>query len=104
MLQDEVTSHDLQKTFCEMVSSVRELNRRIDELKYVVKSEYCTVEGKTKIIARIARLMETKLCIIYSIHDIRIRLINTYAAGSVERIHIESMLDLETLYRDLKSI
>ena len=104
MLQTEITSHGLQEIFREMVSSVRELNRRIDELRLVIKSGWCDEKSTPKVLDRIARLMESKLCVIYSIHDIRMQLLSTYSVGSVERNKMEDILDISTLYKDLKSI
>ena len=104
MLQDEVNTKDLRFTFMEMISSVRELNRRIDELKYVVKSGWCNEDCKQKVVDRITQLNETKFRIIHSIYDIRLKVLATYSFSSEERAKMEELFNFSTLYKDLKHI
>jgi ribosome recycling factor len=104
MLQNEVSAKDLRVTFREMLSSVRDLNRRIDELKNIVKAGWCTEDSRKKVLERVAKLTDTKFCIIHSIYDIRLQVLQTFSSESDEKADMEEVLSLDSLYKDLKNI
>jgi hypothetical protein len=104
LLQNEVNSKDLNIFLREILNSIRELNRRIDELKIVIKSGWCDEKGKKKLIDRIVALMDTRFNLIYSVQDMRCKLINSFPPGSIERWEMNRILNVENLYKDLRSL
>jgi len=103
-LQKEVIPRDLQVFLREILCSIRELNRRISELKLVIRSGWCNEESKKKVIDRIMALNNTKYCFIYSIQDMRCKIINSCPLGSPERAEMGKILNAENLYEDLKNL
>lgn len=98
MLQQEELSHrDIFNLIRELLVSIREINRRLQELKWVVKESLCNEEGRRKIVKRIENLNNTKMCFIYSVHDLRDR-----AEIALEKR--DSSLRLKTLYQELKNL
>lgn len=47
----------------EICSSIREIDRRIDELDCIISSNWCTETGRQEIINRVKQLMDTKKCL-----------------------------------------
>ena len=54
----------------ELFASIRDVNCRIDELKTILRLDYCKSE-ESYAINRIESLRNTRLCLIQSIYDIR---------------------------------
>ena len=104
MWPNENTSKQVRDTLREMISSIRELNRRIDELKYVIRSGWCTCDSKRKIVERIAELINSRFSLIYSIYDIRRSVIESCPLNSIEHKRMEEILSIDTLYKELKNI
>jgi len=81
----------------EAFASIREINRRFDELKWVFRLESCNEETKAEIRERFKKLQETKFCLIYSIYDIRMQFCKTFEAHS-------KILGTIKLYEELRDL
>lgn len=85
----------------ELFASLRELNKRIDELQWIIKGDLYREDKKQEIIDRIKRLIETKFCLISSIYDIRIKLIECFSYDVAEYEEIKEAFKIDGLYNRL---
>lgn len=85
----------------ELISSIRDTKTRINELKSLVKGDFCRPERKKEVIGRIERLIETRLQLLYSIYDIRHRFL-AYLSTESERKALEEKFSVGTLYKMIK--
>ena len=83
----------------ECINSIRELNRRKDELRWIMKQEECSEDLKGKIRERYKSLQETKFCLIYSMYDVRSQ--STQVLGQEQ---YEKVLGTIKLYEELKDL
>lgn len=91
---DKTEYLEFQILLTQLFSSIRDLNRRLNELKGVIKSESCSDEGRRLTVKRIERLNETRMCLIYSVFDLR---------KKAEK-EINTQLTIGTLYKELKNL
>lgn len=94
MLRNEKDCLEFPKLLSQLLSSIRDINRRLDELKWIVKDKLCTEEGRKEIVQRIERLSETRMCLIYSLMDVKKQVENT----------LNQELDMTKLYKELKEL
>jgi hypothetical protein len=66
----------------------------LDELKWIVKDGLCKESGRREIVDRIERLKETRMCLIYSLMDVRKQTEST----------LNEKIDLSKLYKELKEL
>lgn len=83
----------------EIFASLREINRRLDELKWVFRLPSCNEETRDQIKERFKRLQETKFCLIYSIYDIRAQYSKFLGPEQYQRI-----LGTIKLYEELRDL
>jgi len=101
----ENNSQDFHQFFRELLSSIKETNRRIDELKWVLRSSICTDEGRNKVIKRIEALVQTRFCLMFSIYDTRLRLVSNLSDEStLSRERAEELFKTNKIYKELKSL
>lgn len=99
MLCEEMTSEQLFFFTKELFSTLREINRRMDELMWVFRLPSCNQETKDEIKARFIRLQETKFCLIYSIYDIRTKFVKILGEDQYQKV-----LGTVKLYEELKEL
>jgi hypothetical protein len=105
MLQEQtVSTKDCCDFLRESFSSIKELNRRIDELRMVINAGWCEGESKKKVLNRISLLMATRCSLIYGIYDMRLKIIDSFPVHSNEKKGMEKILKFETLYKELKNL
>lgn len=102
MLPDEYDPKVVHVTLKELLCSIRELNRRIDELKIVYRQPSCQGEIKNFIKDRIWRLYDTKFCLIHSIYDLRMNVIKAFSHENDEKIR--ELFSLKNLSKELRNI
>ena len=100
MLQEKMNHKECLELVTSMIGSVKEINRRMSELKWTIKNGLCSEQGKKTILEKIIRLNETKHCIIYSIYDVRNSVIDALNDGSQK----SEFLNMNDLYRQLKDL
>jgi hypothetical protein len=103
MLPDDIKPEDIHFTLKEMLSSIRELNRRIDELKIIYRQPSCGGEIKDFIKDRMWKLYSTKFCIIYSIYDLRMNVIKTFSNESNDE-NFKKIFSIENLSKELRNL
>lgn len=124
MLPNDVDTQDVLRTLREMFASVRELNRRIDELQWVLREEIhheypdkppetfkiaaLTDEGRDAIKTRIWRLIQTRFSIMHSIYDMKGRFVKTFSDTSVNsaerKVELEKVFGREDFYQKLRKL
>ncbi len=83
----------------ELINSIRDVSKRIDELTMIVNRDICRQEKKAFVVDRIRRLKETKIQLIYSVYDTRTRFINAVDISNGEKLsEIEKRFPIEKLY------
>ena len=87
----------------ELISSVRDTNRRLEEISFLMDSGAIKKEKEGDIISRYKRLTDTRLCLINSIYDMRQQFIDKIATEDT-RERIEENFSLQSLYRDLTKV
>jgi hypothetical protein len=103
MLQREVESQqEILFVLKELLTSIKEINRRIDEIKIVMKNPKAPLDLIKDLKDRILALRQSQFCFIHSIYDIRVRAISSFAPEEKERI--ENIFSIKDLYRDLKKL
>jgi hypothetical protein len=97
MLYDHLSDLEVYRITNQILSSIRETNRRLDELKWVVKEGLCDGPmGLRAIAKRIERLSETRMKLIYSVSDLRRRINRS--------IGKEEHLGIKDIYKELKDL
>jgi hypothetical protein len=106
MLQDDLKQSETLELARGLFAGIRETNIRLRELKNFLKEDLCKEDRKEEILKRIERLVDTKFCLIYSIYDIRNKLIRELSDSLTgDRFReLERVFDLTTLYKDLKDL
>lgn len=99
MLCDEMNSEQLFAFTRELFASIREINRRLDELRWVYNLPVSTEEVKKEVRERYKRLQETKFCFIYSIYDIR-----TQFTRIIGEDKYQEVLGTIKLYEELRDL
>ena len=85
----------------ELISSVRDIGKRLDELKMVLKEDLCAPEKKHIIIDRIKKLNETKFELIFSVYDIRKQFVDAVGDGTGT---VRESFSAEGLYSSMKQV
>lgn len=83
----------------ELLGSLRDINWRLRELKWAVQKGLVAGEARKKVLAKIERTMQTKMCLIYSIYDIRQSFLK-----EVKSDKLRANFSLATLFQDLRNI
>ena len=99
MLKEEMTSEQLCFFVKEVFASIREINRRLDELKIVCEMESCTEDMKHEVRKRFTAMNDTKLNLIYSIYDIRGQFKDYFGNEKTK-----DLLQTTKLYSELKDL
>jgi hypothetical protein len=86
-----------------LIDSVRDLNRGIVQLKWVVKEKLVTDEARKQILLKLENMMNTRMCLIYSVYDIRQRFIDALSDKNSE-VRVNKKFAIETLFAELKNI
>lgn len=102
MLHENLDSHELYKLLKGMFDSIREINRRIDELSLVIKNDWCTPGGKKEITSRVANLIESRLHLSTSIHTIRNHLVSSF--GEQDQRELSGLFNRGDLYGQLRKL
>jgi len=79
----------------QLLKSIRDVNRRISELKWIIKEKLYNKQEKKTITSKIERLYETRMCLIYSVFDVR---------ETANKTLGKSIGNLESLYKELKDL
>ena len=87
----------------ELLSSIRDTNRRIFEIKNMIQKGYIKEEKISEVKGRYLRLKETRSCLIYSIYDMRQKFIESLS-GEYTKESISQKFKLNGLFRDLSNI
>jgi len=95
MLYEGLDNQGMYNLLMELLSSARDINRRLDELKLVIRGGVCSTEGKRKALERVNKLIKTKIMLAHSIYDVR---------SKVMRTSDEDLLQTENLYKDLREL
>jgi len=94
---------DSNQMMRELMGSVRDLNRRLSELKTLLVSDSIKKEKKAEVIDRYKRLTKTKFELIYSIYDVRQRFIKQVSCD-LNKKNIEEDFALKTLFKNLSTV
>jgi len=105
MTQIDLTSQETLSLVRELMSSLREYSRRMDELKWVIR-EVLKGDSKSTIVRdRLKRMMNTKFCLIFSIHDASASLIKALGRETPDRAkEIEKIFGVKDLHQRLKRL
>jgi len=110
MLQDKLEPQrdlDIKEVMMlakELFFSVRDVNRRLDELLLMRENEFCCGNVDEYVVDRIKKLKETKFKLIFSLQDIRIPLIKALSFLSTNDKHDLSIeTEFELLYSQINS-
>ncbi len=87
----------------ELLASVRDTNRRLEEIRIMVQSDAIKKVRKPAVISRYERLTETRFCLIYSIYDMRQKFIKQ-VSDEHRKDEIEKSFALDKLFKDLATI
>ena len=87
---------ELMHLFHELIASLRGVNNRISELRWVIKKDLYDGKKKKEILDKVKRLAETRMCIIYSIQDLKEH-IKKSSGGNID-------IGLEATYQELKKL
>lgn len=108
MLHYEIDNFETFNTLREMFSSAREINRRIDELQWILdEKDVLTEHGKEEVKAKICRIEETQIKIVSSIYSMKNVFINTILGNKEEkekRKQIEKMFEKENFCSKLRNL
>ena len=99
MLYEEMTSDELNFFMKEIFSSLKDTNKRMNELKFIMKLPACNLETKNEIKERFKRLQQTKFCLIYSIYDVRTRFVKIFGEPQYQKT-----LGTIRLYEELRDL
>lgn len=95
MLQkEEIKTSEYCFLIRELICSIREINRRLNELNIIIQSDFCTNEGKKEVFERCVRLTETKRCLVESLKEV----VNNITSSSINE---ELKKDLNSLFNDI---
>jgi hypothetical protein len=100
--EEDQIENDMHYLLSGLFSSIKETNRRIDEIKYILQNPNCTPELARELRDRTFRLKETKFCLIYSVCDIRLKI--TRIRNEEERERMCNILEINHLYKELKNL
>lgn len=82
----------------ELISSIRDIRIRIDEVKEMISEGYCIPERKNELADRILRMKETKMMLMHSAYDVRKPFIESLGQhmkkSVVDQFSAEKMYDL----------
>lgn len=104
MLYEGLSSQDIFNLVKELLASIRDCNRRLGELKWVLKTGKCNKELEQEIKEKIWSIQETKFCLIYSMFDVRTSLIRALSINRSEEDKMASIFKIERLYEELKCL
>ena len=66
---DDVKENNYSYVIRELFVGIREINRRIDELQWVLNNRLCNRKGKKEIIKKINRLFSTRSAFFHSLKE-----------------------------------
>lgn len=87
----------------ELLSSVRDVNHRLVELKDMLQQNLVKEEKRYEIKQRYQALMNTRFCLIYSIYDVRQKFVNQISDEYTKK-DVEKKFQVESIFEDLKKL
>lgn len=82
----------------ELISSIRDMRIRIDEVKGIISEGYCIPERKGELIDRVLRMKETKMMLMHSAYDARQSFVESVGQhmqqSAIDQFSSEKMYDL----------
>ena len=97
---------EYDELFTMTLSSIRDIGKRIDELKMGIFEKWYNDKGIEEVKKRIIVLKNTKFNLMWTIYDIRQKILNNYAyvINCAEKEEMEEILKLGALYTHLKDL
>ena len=99
---DELNHQEIHFLIKGLFDTVRETNRRIDEVERVMQHPGCGSALTQHLAARKERLTDTRFCIMESIYEMRFRFRGLLAPET--RASMEVVLDKEKLFGELEKL
>lgn len=87
----------------ELLAAVRDTNRRLSEIKLMLKGDFIKEDKKPEVKERYLRLMNTRFSLIYSIYDVRHKFVKTISDKHTKEV-IEKRFGIDSLFHDLSNI
>jgi hypothetical protein len=105
MLHDESINDDSHlpplELIRELFSSIRDVNRRIDELKGLLRSGYVSKDKEAEVVNRCKALIETRMRLMYSVYDVRHKFVEALS-DEHNKVEIDKKFGIRKLYDLLK--